>query len=126
MARIVKTTSLYTLIVKPDQSFELKVDGESVRNGTLLEDFTPSVNPDEEIDDPNDTKPEEWVDEARIADPEATSLRTGVRMSPPPFPTRRLRSPRTGTTRRMVTGSRPPFPTPSATRPLAAASGSLL
>ncbi|RII07582.1 calreticulin precursor [Alternaria sp. MG1] len=72
MARIVKTTSLYTLIVKPDQSFEMKIDGESVRNGTLLEDFTPSVNPEAEIDDPNDTKPEDWVDDARIADPEAT------------------------------------------------------
>ncbi|KAF1840014.1 calreticulin precursor [Cucurbitaria berberidis CBS 394.84] len=71
MARIVKTTTLYTLIVKPDNSFEIKIDGESTRNGTLHEDFTPSVNPDEEIDDPNDKKPEDWVDEARIADPEA-------------------------------------------------------
>jgi calnexin len=71
MARIVKTTSLYTLIVNQDNSFEMKIDGESVRNGTLLEDFTPSVNPEKEIDDPKDTKPEEWVDEARIADPEA-------------------------------------------------------
>lgn len=71
MARIVKTTTLYTLIVKPDQSFEIKIDGESTRNGTLLEDFSPSVNPPEEIDDPKDTKPEDWVDEARIADPEA-------------------------------------------------------
>ena len=50
----------------------MKIDGESVRNGTLLEDFTPSVNPEAEIDDPNDTKPEDWVDDARIADPEAT------------------------------------------------------
>ncbi|EAT88145.2 hypothetical protein SNOG_04385 [Parastagonospora nodorum SN15] len=71
MARIVKTTSLYTLIVKPDNSFEIKIDGESTRNGTLLEDFTPSVNPEKEIDDPNDKKPEDWVDEARIADPDA-------------------------------------------------------
>ncbi|KAF2204176.1 calnexin-like protein [Delitschia confertaspora ATCC 74209] len=71
MARIVKTTSLYTLIVKPDNSFEIKIDGDSIRNGTLLEDFTPSVNPDKEIDDPKDTKPEDWVDEARIPDPEA-------------------------------------------------------
>ncbi|KAH7123707.1 calreticulin precursor [Dendryphion nanum] len=71
MARIVKTTSLYTLIVKPDNSFEIKIDGESTRNGTLHEDFTPSVNPEKEIDDPNDKKPEDWVDEARIADPEA-------------------------------------------------------
>lgn len=72
MARIVKTTSLYTLIVKPDQTFEIKVDGESMKTGSLLEDFTPAVNPDKEIDDPKDTKPKDWVDEARIADPEAT------------------------------------------------------
>ncbi|PVI03728.1 calreticulin precursor [Periconia macrospinosa] len=71
MARIVKTTTLYTLIVKPDNSFELKIDGESTRNGTLLEDFTPSVNPEKEIDDPKDSKPDDWVDEAKIADPEA-------------------------------------------------------
>ncbi|PSN59558.1 Calreticulin-domain-containing protein [Corynespora cassiicola Philippines] len=71
MARIVKTTSLYTLIVKEDNSFEIKIDGESIRNGTLLEDFSPAVNPEKEIDDPNDSKPEDWVDEARIPDPEA-------------------------------------------------------
>ena len=72
MARIVKTTSLYTLIVKPDQTFEIKVDGESMKTGSLLEDFIPAVNPDKEIDDPKDIKPEDWVDDARIADPEAT------------------------------------------------------
>ncbi|KAF2498451.1 Calreticulin-domain-containing protein [Lophium mytilinum] len=71
-ARIVKTTSLYTLIVKPDNTFEIKIDGESIRNGTLLEDFSPSVNPEKEIDDDKDEKPESWVDEARIPDPEAT------------------------------------------------------
>lgn len=37
----------------------------------MLEDFTPAVNPAAEIDDPNDTKPADWVDEARIADPAA-------------------------------------------------------
>ncbi|KAF2187816.1 calreticulin precursor [Zopfia rhizophila CBS 207.26] len=71
MARIVKTSTLYTLIVKPDNSFEIKIDGESIRNGTLLEDFTPSVNPEKEIDDPKDKKPDDWVDDARIPDPEA-------------------------------------------------------
>ncbi|KAF2662756.1 calreticulin precursor [Lophiostoma macrostomum CBS 122681] len=71
MARIVKTSTLYTLIVKPDNTFEIKIDGESSVNGTLLEDFSPSVNPDKEIDDPKDTKPGDWVDEARIPDPEA-------------------------------------------------------
>ncbi|KAL2358161.1 calnexin [Cryomyces antarcticus] len=72
MARITRSTSLYTLIVKPDQTFEIKIDGESIRNGSLLEDFTPAVNPDKEIDDPDEKKPADWVEEARIADPEAT------------------------------------------------------
>lgn len=71
MARIVKTTSLYTLIVNPDQTFTIKIDGEEMKTGSLLEDFTPSVNPEKEIDDPKDTKPDDWVDEARIPDPEA-------------------------------------------------------
>ncbi|KAF2085621.1 calnexin-like protein [Saccharata proteae CBS 121410] len=71
-ARISKTTTLYTLIVKPDQTFEILIDGESKKSGSLLEDFSPSVNPEKEIEDPDDTKPEDWVDEARIADPEAT------------------------------------------------------
>ncbi|KAK5135369.1 hypothetical protein LTR08_005311 [Meristemomyces frigidus] len=71
-ARITKTTSLYTLIVKPDQTFEIRIDGEEVKSGSLLEDFTPAVNPEQEIDDANEEKPESWVEEARIADPEAT------------------------------------------------------
>ncbi|KAF2764766.1 calnexin, partial [Teratosphaeria nubilosa] len=71
-ARTVTTTSLYTLIVRPDQTFEIKIDGASAKNGSLLEDFSPSVNPDKEIDDPKDKKPEDWVEEAKISDPEAT------------------------------------------------------
>lgn len=67
-----KLTHLYTLIVKKDNSFELLIDNKSMKNGSLLEDFTPAINPAAEIDDPKDTKPEDWIDEARIADPEAT------------------------------------------------------
>lgn len=67
-----KLSTLYTLHVKPDQSFEILIDGKSTKSGSLLEDMTPPVNPPKEIDDPKDTKPEDWVDEARIADPEAT------------------------------------------------------
>jgi calnexin len=65
-------STLYTLIVKPDQTFEIKVNNKSVKKGSLLEDFTPAVNPDKEIDDPNDRKPEDWVDDAKIDDPSAT------------------------------------------------------
>lgn len=66
-----KLTHLYTLVVKKDNTFELLIDNKSMKNGSLLEDFTPAVNPPAEIDDPKDTKPEDWIDEARIPDPEA-------------------------------------------------------
>lgn len=72
MARIEKLTNLYTLIVKPDQSFQIRINGEAIKNGSLLEDFSPPVNPEKLIDDETDKKPEDWVDQARIPDPDAT------------------------------------------------------
>jgi calnexin len=70
-AKIAKTTELYTLIVNPDNTFVIKRNGEEVKSGSLLDDFQPSVNPPEMIDDPNDTKPDDWVDEKVIDDPDA-------------------------------------------------------
>ncbi|KAK7894680.1 hypothetical protein LTR67_005419 [Exophiala xenobiotica] len=67
-----KLTHLYTLIVKSDNTFEMLIDNKSAKNGSLLEDFAPSVNPPKEIDDASDKKPEDWVEEARIPDPTAT------------------------------------------------------
>jgi calnexin len=71
MAKITKQTSLYTLIVNPDQTYELRIDGKEVKKGSLLEDFSPAVNPSTEIEDPEDKKPEDWVDTAKIPDPDA-------------------------------------------------------
>lgn len=69
--KIEELTKLYTLIINPDNTFEILIDDESVKTGNLLEDFSPSVNPPKEIDDPTDSKPEDWVDEAKIRDPDA-------------------------------------------------------
>ncbi|KAJ3018384.1 hypothetical protein HKX48_002935 [Thoreauomyces humboldtii] len=70
-AKTDKNTHLYTLIVNPDQSFRILVDNEEVKKGSLLTDFSPAVNPPQEIEDPEDHKPTTWVDEATIVDPEA-------------------------------------------------------
>ena len=70
--KISKTTALYTLVVNPDQTFEILINGDSKKKGSLLEDFEPPVNPPKEIDDPEDTKPADWVDTPRIPDPAAT------------------------------------------------------
>jgi calnexin len=71
-ARIVKTTELYTLIIHPNNTAVIKLNGEQVKEADLLGDFTPPFNPPKEIDDPKDSKPDDWVDESRIPDPEAT------------------------------------------------------
>lgn len=71
MPAIGKTTKLYTLIVHPNQTFVELVDDKEVTKGSLLEDFEPPVNPPAEIDDETDSKPDDWVDEAKIQDPDA-------------------------------------------------------
>jgi hypothetical protein len=64
-------TNLYTLIVFPNNTFEILINQRLERKGSLLEDFNPPVNPPEYIDDPEDVKPLDWVDEAKIPDPNA-------------------------------------------------------
>lgn len=58
-------------MLNPDDTFEIFIDQKVVNQGSLLEDVAPPVNPPREIDDPNDTKPDEWDDRARIPDPSA-------------------------------------------------------
>lgn len=62
-------TTLYTLIIEADSSFEILVNRESVRKGSLLEDFDPPVNPPLTIPDPAEKQPEWWDDREMIADP---------------------------------------------------------
>lgn len=67
-----KNTHSFSLIINPDNSFKVLVDGDIVNSGSLLEDFEPPVNPPKEIVDPDDRKPEDWDDREKIADPDAT------------------------------------------------------
>ncbi|KAG0320608.1 hypothetical protein BGZ99_004406 [Dissophora globulifera] len=72
LAKVNTFSNLYTLVVKPDQSFEIRINGDVASTGSLLESFQPPVNPAKEIEDPKDSKPADWVEEAKIADPKAT------------------------------------------------------
>ncbi|XP_035793729.1 calnexin-like isoform X1 [Anopheles albimanus] len=62
---------LYQLIIRPDNTYTIRIDHKIINEGTLLTNFTPPVNPPAEIDDPNDQKPENWDDREMIPDPEA-------------------------------------------------------
>ncbi|KAI6031360.1 Calreticulin family-domain-containing protein [Pisolithus microcarpus] len=66
-----KDTNLYTLVVNPDNTYEIRFNGLVQKVGNVLEDFEPPVNPPEFIDDPEDRKPEDWVDKKKIPDPDA-------------------------------------------------------
>ncbi|ABO95280.1 predicted protein, partial [Ostreococcus lucimarinus CCE9901] len=62
---------LYSLEVNEDNTYTVSIDGKEERTGSLFEDFEPPFNPPKEIDDPDDKKPEDWVDEDKIPDPKA-------------------------------------------------------
>lgn len=61
-------THLYTLVIKPDNTFEVFIDQKSVRAGKLEDEFD-FMEP-KQIKDPDAKKPADWVDAARIVDPE--------------------------------------------------------
>jgi hypothetical protein len=72
------STKLYSaFFISPNNNtFEVLFNGASERSGSLLEEFTPAVNPPKEIDDPKDSKPSDWVDEKQISDPDAKKVRS--------------------------------------------------
>lgn len=66
-----KKPHLLRLLIRPDNTFEVSIDHTLVNHGTLLDSFTPPVNPPAEIDDPEDFKPSDWDEREKIPDPEA-------------------------------------------------------
>jgi len=77
---------LYQLKLSPDNTYEVQIDGAKEDGGSLYEEFKflkekeiedPDVSkPDDwvdetQMDDPEDAKPDDWVEEAEIVDPEA-------------------------------------------------------
>jgi hypothetical protein len=84
-----KATAVYTAILRPDNTcaltrllrttaqpkilmmrlcwfrFSVLIDGAEVKSGELHKDFEPAFNPPKEIPDPEDSKPDDWVDAAK-------------------------------------------------------------
>jgi len=60
-------THVYTLIVRPDQTYEVRIDGDKKQAGALLEDWDFLLP--KTIKDPAQSKPSDWVDESTMDDP---------------------------------------------------------
>ncbi|CAI4222730.1 unnamed protein product [Auanema sp. JU1783] len=61
-------THLYTLILNPDNTYEVQIDGEKVEGGELESDW--DLLPAKKIKDPDAKKPEDWDEREYIDDPE--------------------------------------------------------
>jgi calreticulin len=59
---------VYTLILRPDQTYEVRIDGTKKESGSLLDDW--EFLAPKTIKDPSVSKPSEWVDEPLMDDPE--------------------------------------------------------
>jgi len=61
-------THLYTLILNPDNTYEVHIDGEKAESGDLESDW--DMLPPKKIKDPDAKKPEDWDDKEYIDDPD--------------------------------------------------------
>jgi calreticulin len=59
---------LYTFVLKADNTYAVKIDNEVVQEGQLTENW--AFQPSKMISDPAQSKPTDWVDDAKIPDPE--------------------------------------------------------
>ena len=64
-------THLYTLVMKQNNDFEIYIDKRLGKKGNLLTHMVPPINPPSTVDDPTDSKPDDWVDNDLIDDPDA-------------------------------------------------------
>merc|ERR1712121_366762 len=62
-------THLYTLILNPDNTYEVRIDGEKVESGELEADW--DFLAPKKIKDPEAKKPEDWDEREKIDDPDA-------------------------------------------------------
>merc|ERR1719272_2250309 len=63
-----EASHLYQLRLSKDNTYEVQIDGAEEEGGSLYEDF--NFLKAKEIEDPDVSKPEDWVDETQINDPE--------------------------------------------------------
>merc|ERR1719152_695211 len=71
-AKADRSPHLYKAVINSDDSFSISIDDEEAFAGSLMDALEPPLTPPKEIDDPNDSKPKDWVDAAKIDDPDAS------------------------------------------------------
>jgi len=65
-----RLTHVYTLIVHPDNTYEVRIDGNKKESGSLSDDW--DILPPRKIKDPSQSKPSDWVESPKMDDPSDT------------------------------------------------------
>jgi len=60
-------THTYTAVLSPDNTYAVYVDGEKKQDGAIEDDW--NILPAKKINDPHQSKPSDWVDDATMEDP---------------------------------------------------------
>jgi len=63
-----KTSHLYRMTLKPDNTVLVEIDEEKIYEGSIKDDW--EVLKPKTIDDPEDKKPSDWVEDAQMDDPD--------------------------------------------------------
>jgi len=66
---------MYTLILNPDQTYEVRINNEKVESGSLEDDW--DMLPVKKIKDPEAKKPSDWDNRAKIDDPNDAKSEVG-------------------------------------------------
>merc|ERR1711967_204707 len=62
------TSHGYRLVLKPDNTVRVEIDEEKIYEGSITDDW--EVLKPKQIDDPDDKKPSDWVEDSMMDDPE--------------------------------------------------------
>jgi len=62
------TSHLYRMVLKPDNTVRVEIDQEKIYEGSVKDDW--EVLKPKKIDDPEDKKPSDWVEDSMMDDPE--------------------------------------------------------
>merc|ERR1712050_191366 len=62
------TSHVYRLVLKPDNTVRVEIDEEKIYEGSMKDDW--ELLKPKEIADPDDNKPDDWVDDSMMDDPD--------------------------------------------------------
>ncbi|KAJ3191655.1 hypothetical protein HK101_007519 [Irineochytrium annulatum] len=98
-----RLTHLYTLIIRPDQTYQVLLNGTIEATGSLMDAVPPKIR------DPSAVKPSDWVDQPTILNPDYESFDGPIYIDDPTGPFKRMNPEYRDTKRNKLTIPNPAY-----------------